>query len=80
MKATESRPEANVQVRLKVAEFDQLTSQLGAHDVDDRAALIGVHRATLYRWISGTAPSLAVAMQVAKRLDAKVEDIWEDVA
>lgn len=80
MNATESRPEANPQVRLKVAAFDQLTSQRGAHDVDDQAALIGVHRATLYRWIAGTAPSLAVAMQVAKTLDAKVEDIWEGIA
>lgn len=79
MHATDSRPEANPAVKLKVNEFYALASKKGAHRLSERAALCGVHRATLDRWLKGAVPSLGVAIQVAKNLGAKVEDIWEGV-
>jgi DNA-binding XRE family transcriptional regulator len=79
MYATDSRFEA-IQVRLKVEAFNSLTAEKGATSPDDQAALCGVHRATLYRWLAGASPTLALALQVAKALDASVEDIWEGVS
>ncbi len=79
MQATESRPDATPQVQLKVDRFNELTAKRGAVSPEDQAALCGVHRATLYRWLGGAAPTLAMAMQVASNLGAKVEDIWEGV-
>lgn len=76
MHATDSRSEAT-QVRLKVDAFNALAGEKGATSPEDQAVLCGVHRATLYRWLAGAAPTLALALQVAKALDAKVEDIWE---
>lgn len=77
MHATDSRSEATSQVRLKVDAFNALTAEKGATSPEDQAVLCGVHRATMYRWLAGAAPTLALALQVAKALDARVEDIWE---
>lgn len=57
--------------------FDRLTHELGADDDSARAKLLGVDRATLYRWRHGKyAPRHEIAARIAKTLGTTVDDLF----
>lgn len=63
--------------QLDVALFDRLTAARGAHTIDEKAALCGMHRATLFAWRAGPAdPALSVATTIAAQLGVKVERLF----
>lgn len=41
------------------------------------ARMLGIEAHTYLKWESGTAPTLKLALIVAKKLNKKVEDIWQ---
>lgn len=68
-------------LRLRGEVFDEACSRLGAETGIARAALVDVDRGTVRRWKLGDAtPQLDVAMRVARQLDLRVEDLWEEVS
>lgn len=74
MNATEFPPEATPEVTLNVALIEQLLSKRELTSVKDRAAFLGLHRATYSSYLKGTlTPSLPAAMRMAQRLGVKVE-------
>ncbi|HWB36325.1 MAG TPA: hypothetical protein VHA75_09895 [Rugosimonospora sp.] len=70
--------------RLNRVLFDSLTEKLGATTVDERAALVDVHRATLYRWYGGPfTGGLSQADQIAAKLRVPFDELFpvvEDAA
>lgn len=79
MQATDSRIEATTAAprRLDVALFDQLTSAKKAQTIDEKAALVGMHRSTLFRLRNGELDlALSRAMSMAETLGVSVEKLF----
>lgn len=65
-------------IRFRADVFDLLAEKAGAEGESDRAALVGIDRTTLYRIRQGqVTPTLPVAMQMAMRVGAQVEELFE---
>lgn len=61
--------------------FDALTAERGATNDSERARLVGINRATLYRLRKHRfAPRMDVAHRIAERLDTTVDQLFERVA
>ena len=72
--ATDATPVA----RLRLDVFDANTARLGATTDAARAELIGVDRATIWRWRNGhLTPSLDRAMTIANLLGLAMEELFE---
>lgn len=66
-------------IRLNRAVFEQLCAERNATTEDQRAALVGVDRGTIRRWIKGdVSPLLTAARHTAKRLGTTVDELWKD--
>ena len=80
MLATDSRTSAtDTTRRLNRKLFDRLARARGAETVDQKAALVGIHRSTLLRMRSETRPldpSLNLAAQIAERLGTKIDRLF----
>jgi DNA-binding XRE family transcriptional regulator len=59
--------------------FDRLTTARGAKTIDEKAALVGVHRSTLFRLKTTDDPldpSLALASHLAEVLGTKIDRLF----
>lgn len=76
--ASERGTSATSPIRLRTDVFDELTARLGASSEIDRARLFDIDRTTLYRIRAGkTIPGLDLAMKMAERLGATVDQLFE---
>jgi hypothetical protein len=58
--------------------IDRACSARGAHTGTEKADLLGVGRASLYRWQAGHNMGLRQAMKIAERLGMSLADIIAD--
>lgn len=75
--STDATSDQRVALRLNVDLFDRLMARLGATSPQERAALLGIDRATYYRWRGGKTPDLGTAMRVANQLGTRVDKLWQ---
>ncbi|GGN96026.1 hypothetical protein GCM10010112_86890 [Actinoplanes lobatus] len=60
--------------------FRSRTRALGARTDQERCAVAGISRASLYRWRTGTVtPSLDALRSVARRLDVELSQLVREV-
>lgn len=60
--------------------FDERCAELGAINEDQRAALVGVDRTTLYRFRRGEmSPRLEVARRLARSIGVTTDDLWKEI-
>lgn len=81
MAATNSRTAATDAPtrRLDWKLFDRLTTAQGAKTIDEKAALVGVHRSTIFRLKAvedPLDPSLALASHMAEILGTKIDRLF----
>ena len=76
MQATQESTEATPGLRLDVDLLERLIAKRGADTPQERADLLGVDRATYYRWLAGRIPELDKAMEAAARLGTRVDKLW----
>jgi hypothetical protein len=62
--------------RLDRTLFEDLTERRGASTVTEKAAIIGVHRATVFGWFTEFKGSLAVAESVARTLGTDIDKLF----
>lgn len=63
--------------RLDAMLLDRLTAKFEARSDTARAKLLGVDRASLYRWRTGRfAPNLTVAQRIAEQLGTTVDELF----
>ncbi|MDG4798948.1 helix-turn-helix transcriptional regulator [Micromonospora sp. WMMD980] len=67
---------ASSPIRLRTDVFDRLATSL-ADTEQDRANLLGLDRATLWRIRKGQTPTLRVAMRIAESLGSTVDELFE---
>jgi DNA-binding XRE family transcriptional regulator len=57
--------------------FDRITSAKGAKTIDEKAALVGVHRSTIFRLKADEIePSLALASSMTEALGTKIDRLF----
>lgn len=70
-----STADATETVRLNWGLIEQRCADLGAHTSSERAQLLGVGRASLYRWRDGNDITLARAVAIARKLGLELQQI-----
>lgn len=76
--AANERGRGTAQIKLRTDLFDELTSRLGATSDVERARLVGVDRATIYRLrLRRFNPSIEVAQRMAQTLGTTIDELFE---